>query len=231
MSLKIVPETVLVDHLRNKVADPRNRSISGSQSFTATAGQTIFQLNVPTGQELVCVPLVEKDAVALVKWSDYVIDYQKKRVVLNVPAADGDVIDVDFFYGKNWIYQGKPSLSTNSLADNDFPRIGVLILGGGGVVLGQQGSDEEDVFSVSAEVYVKEDYFVDIGGYKFDEQRLAMYLAYRVKEALRTGTEEMYPYLYGYEPMDVPKQLPFDEELHVFKANFDFAIRGINTGE
>jgi hypothetical protein len=74
-------------------------------SFTATGGQTVFQLPLPVGDP---VRSLTVNGVNKIENIDYIVDYQLNTVTLNIPSTTGDIVVIDY----------TPEIKTNGLAIN-----------------------------------------------------------------------------------------------------------------
>ena len=76
-----------------------------SQSFTATGGQTVFQLPLPVGDP---VRSLTVNGINKIENIDYSVNYQTNQITLNIPSTTGDIVVIDY----------TPEIKTNGLAIN-----------------------------------------------------------------------------------------------------------------
>ena len=225
------PKTILVDFLRKNVTDPRTRITSNSDSFTATASQTSFSLSPTSGKTLSHIISVTVDAVASTKWQDYYIDFKNEKIIFFTGLSAAQAVVVTYGEGTtNWIYPEKANKKLNALA---FPRINILVIGTPGSRLGNYEAPVEAVPRIQVDIWAKEkqdNQIFTIDGDSYTGKDLAEYLSYKITEALEDNEEELFPALYGYDPVGMPPDLPFDEELQCHHKIVEFLCRGLKLG-
>jgi len=225
------PKTVLVDFLRKNVTDPRARVTSTSDSFIATASQTSFSLSPTSGKTLSHIISVTVGGVASTKWQDYYIDFKNEKVVFFTGITVGAAVIIIYGEGAtNWIYPGKANKKLNALA---FPRMNILLIGGPGARLGNYEAPVEAVPRIQIDIWTKEkqdNQIFTIGGDKYTGEDLGEYLAYQITKAFEDKESELFPALYGYDPVGMPPDLPFDEELQCHHKVVEFLCRGLDMG-
>jgi hypothetical protein len=126
----IYPEEILTEFLRVNVSEVTrqglsNRQSNDTQSYTATAGQTIFTITDKT--PIVCINEVTINTNKIYKYIDYDIDLDANKITLKTGATLGDAVVIDYDYGSNWIYDDKPR---DDLKSSSYPRISVIKLTG-----------------------------------------------------------------------------------------------------
>ena len=225
------PKTVIVDFLRNNITDPRGRITDYGNSFFATAGQTVFQLTPTAGASLSHVRYVTVDGVTKVKWQDYYIDFKNEQIVFFSGITLNDPVTVAYSEGStNWIY---PDKSNEKLTATSWPRINILVVSAPGKRLGNYEAPIEAVPRIQVDIWTKEkqdNQIFTIDGEKYTGEDLAEYLAYQVTNAFEDSEDELFPALYGYDPVGMPPDLPFNEELQCHHKTVEFICRGISIG-
>jgi len=225
------PKTIIVDFLRKNITDPRVRISSTSDSFTATAGQTSFSLTPTTGKSVSYIDSVTVNAATKVKWQDYYIDFKGEKIVFFTGVSLSDAVVVTYGEGStDWIYPDKPN---ETLGPLKFPRMNVLVVGSPGKRLGNYEAPVEAVPRIQVDIWTKEkqdNQIFTIDGDKYTGDDLAEYLAYQVTQAFENSEEELFPALYGYDPVGMPPDLPFDEELQCHHKTVEFICRGLKIG-
>ena len=225
------PKTILVDFLRKNVSDPRERTTSNSETLTATAGQTSFSLTPTAGKTLSYIESITVDAVATTKWQTYYIDFKNQKVVFFTGLTVGQSVVITYGEGStDWIYPGKANKKLNALS---FPRINILVVSSPGSRLGNYEAPVEATPRIQVDIWTKEkqdNQIFTIGGDKYTGEDLAEYLAYQITQAFENNEEELFPALYGYDPVGMPPDLPFNEELQCHHKTVEFICRGISIG-
>jgi len=225
------PKTIIVDFLRKNVTDPRSRISDSGNSFFATAGQTEFQLTPTAGTSVSHIDYVTVDGVTKTKWQDYYIDFKNEKIIFYTGITLNDPVVVAYGEGTtDWIYPDKSNKKLNSLA---FPRINVLIIGDPGVRLGNYEAPVEAVPRIQIDVWTKEkqdNQIFTIDGSKYTGEDLAEYLSYKITEAFEDNEDELFPALYGYDPVGMPPDLPFDDELQCHHKIVELVLRGVSIG-
>lgn len=231
MSAYLSPKTVIVDFLRKNVIDPRARLTSTSDTFTATAAQTSFTLTPTSGKTFSHIISVTIDGTASVKWQDYYLDPKNQKVIFFTAMTGGEVVVIS--YGEaspNWIYPDKANEKLNALS---FPRMNVLIISAPGTRQGNYEAPVEAIPRVQIDIWCKEkqnNQIFTIDGDKYTGEDLAEYLSWQVTKAFEDNEEELFPALYGYDPIGMPPDLPFDDELQCHHKVVEFLIRGLKLG-
>ena len=224
----ISPKNVLVDFLRNRLTDPRNRAENlTTENFDG--GGTEFSLSPPEGT-VSCISSVKVGSVEQTKWKDYYIDFQNQKVIFYSSTSGGsNNIKINYKYGTtNWIY---PDKAKKTLSKTSFPRINVLVVGGAGERLGQYNSDVESATHFQIDVWAKEDQIFTINSVKYGGNKLTEYIAHQIMAAFRSYEDDLFPALYNYTPVGVPRDLGFNQEMECFHTVVECELKGINVGE
>jgi len=224
----ISPKNVLVEFLRNRLTDPRNRA-EDSTTEEFDGGGTEFSLNPPSGT-MSCVNSVTVDGSTQTKWKDYYIDFQNQKIIFyNATAAGADNVDITYKYGStNWIY---PDKAKKTLSKTSFPRINILVVGGSGGRLGQYNSDVESVMHFQIDIWTKENQTFTIDSIKYEGDKLAEYLAHQIMKSFRAYEDDLHPELYNYTPIGIPRDLGFNQEMECFHSIVEVELKGINVSE
>lgn len=229
------PKTVIVDFLRKHISDPRERISTSSNSFTATAAQTEFSLTPTTNYKLSHVESVTVDSTPKSKWEDYYIDPKNQKVIFYTAMTGGEAVEISFGEGTgvnttNWIYPGKPNKKLNALS---FPRINVKIISSVGVRQGSYKSPVEANIRFQIDIWCKEkqeDQIFTIDGDKYTGVDLAEYLSLKITEAFEDNEGDLFPALYGYDPVDMCKDIPFSDELQCHHKIVECMLKGLKIG-
>lgn len=224
----ISPKNVLVDFLRVKLIDPRERS-EGTNNETFDGGGTEFSLT-PTSGTMSGITSVQVDSVEKTKWKDYHIDFQNQKVIFYSATASGtDNVSITYKQGiTNWIY---PDKAKKTLSRTAFPRINLLVVGGSGERLGQYNSDVESVMHFQIDLWTKENQTFTIDSIKYEGDKLAEYLAHQIMKSFRAYESELHPELYNYTPIGIPRDLGFNQEMECFHSIVEVELKGINVSE
>jgi hypothetical protein len=222
------PKNIIVEFLREKLTDPRARAeTTNTEEFNG--GGTEFTLTAPSGS-ISCITAVTVTSVAKTKWKDYYIDWQNQKIIFYSSTTSGtNNVDITYKYGTtNWIY---PDKAKKTLSKTAFPRINVLIPSGTGERLGQYNSDVENSIRFQIDLWSKENQDFTISGVKYEGDKLAEYLGWQIMAKFRSNEGDLYPALYNYTPLGVPRDLGFNQELECFHKIVEVEMKGINIGE
>lgn len=225
------PKTIIIDFLRKHITDPRARITSNSDTFTATAGQTDFTLTPTTGSTFSYIDSVTVDGTTKTKWQDYYIDPKNQKVIFFTGLSAGEVVVVTYGEGStDWIYPDKANTKLNA---ESFPRMNVMIVSAPGIRQGNYEAPVEVVPRLQIDIWCKEkqnNQIFTIDGDKYTGEDLAEYLGWQVTKAFEDNEEELFPVLYGYDPVGMAADLPFDEELQCHHKVVDCLVRGLDLG-
>lgn len=227
----ISPKYIIVDFLLNRLSDPRARADNiDSDSITATAGQTTFTLT-PTSGKMTSITSVTVNAVAQVKWQDYYIDFKNQKIIFFTGLTLNDAVVVNYIYGSTtWIFPDKPY---TTIGATSFPRIRVGIVSSLGKRLGNFEAPVEGNMRFQIDVWCKEKesgQLFTIGTTKYTGEDLTEYLAYQITEAFEDYESDLHPVLYGYTPVGMPKDMPFDVQMQSHRKMVEFMMSGIKIG-
>jgi len=224
----ISPKNVLVDFLRVKLIDPRERA-ENTNNETFDGGGTEFSLT-PTSGTMSGITSVQVDSVEKTKWKDYYIDFQNQKVIFYSATSSGtDNVSITYKQGTtNWIY---PDKAKKTLSRTAFPRINLLVVGGSGERLGQYNSDVESVMHFQIDIWTKENQTFTIDSIKYEGDKLAEYLAHQIMKSFRAYENELHPELYNYTPIGIPRDLGFNQEMECFHSIMEAELKGINVSE
>jgi len=225
------PKSIIVDFLRVHVIDPRSRAeTADSDNFIATSGQTEFSLTPTTGH-VSCITNVTVNGTSKVKWQDYYIDFQNEKIIFFSGLTVSDAVIVNYKIGtSNWIYPDKPN---TKLSATSFPRINILTVSGVGSRLGQYEASIESAIHFQVDIWTKEkasNQIFTIDGKKYTGETLADYLAFQVAEAFEDHEKDLHPALYSYTPIQIVRDLPFNDELQCHHKVVEFIMKGIKIG-
>jgi len=226
------PKTIIVDFLRKNITDPRGRITSKiNTTASAAVGQTTFQLVPTTGKSYSYIDTVTIDAVTSVKWRDFYIDPKKQQIIFFTAMAGGEEVIITFGEtSSDWIF---PDKATKKLDALSFPRMNVLIVSDPGVRVGNYEAPVEAIPRVQIDVWAKEkqdNQIFTIGGDEYTGADLAEYLSYKITEAFEDNEGNLFPALYGYDPVGMAPDLPFDDELQCHHKVVEFICRGLSIG-
>jgi hypothetical protein len=143
----------------------------------------------------------------------------------------GESVVINFGEGTtNWIYPDKADEKLNALA---FPRMNVLIISAPGVRQGNYEAPVEATPRVQVDIWCKEkqnNQIFTIDGDKYTGTDLAEYLSWQVTKAFEDNEDELFPALYNYDPVGMPPDLPFDEDLQCHHKVVEFLLKGLKLG-
>jgi len=225
------PKWILVDFLRHRLTDPRERAETAtSDTFTATASQTDFTVTPTTDYVFACVTSVTDNGSTMSKNEDYYVDLKNKKVIFFSGRTEGHTIIVNYKEGtKNWIVPTKPHEKLNR---TNFPRISIKTISAPGKRLGNYQSDVEYLFHFQIDIWVKqvkEGEIFTIGGSKYGGNDLSEYLASEVIQAFKDHVSDLHPALYDYDPINGPKDMPFNTEYEWYHKIVEVRLKGVNS--
>lgn len=228
------PSEILCEFLRARISDPRVRATTKTQTFSGDDSTTEFTLVPTTGDTAQWIDSVSISAVSKSKWQDYYIDLQNQKIIFTTaPAADSNNISVTFYEGTtSWIYFDKPA---TNLTDISLPRISVTKIGSPGERLGKYDASVEYNIHFQVDVWARKStansHIFTISSRKYTGEPLAQVLGLLVCDALKSNENDMYPFLYDYQPISGPRSLPFDREYQAFHTVVEFQLKSLNIGE
>ena len=234
MTIYIDPKWIVAEFLRTFLVDPRARAeTSETDSFTASASQTDFTLT-PTAGTVSCITAVTVDAVTQSKWQEYKVDIEtpgSEKVIFNTPLTGGEAVEITYKRGTtNWIYAGKPN---EKLSATSWPRMSIITASASGQRLGNSDAPVEGTVRFQIDIWTKEkqdNQIFTINSVAYTGEELARYLAFKVTEAFEDNESELFPALYGYEPVGMPKEMPFNIEYQAHRFVVEVILKGTDLG-
>jgi len=228
----IDPRWVIADLLRTNLTDPRARAeTSNSDSFTATASQTNFELSPSTGSKVSAITEVTVATVAQAKWAKYTVNFEDGEIDFLTGLTVGQAVVVTYKEGTtNWIYPAKPN---EKLTNSSWPRISITVMPGSAERLGNYDASVDTAMRIQVDVFTKEkadDQIWEIDDKKYGGEKLATYLAYQVMQALEDNEEDFFPILDRYVPLGPPRDMPFDDTYQSHHKIFEFMLSGVQLG-
>jgi len=227
------PDKIIVDFLRNNISDPRSSRVgtSTSDSFTASASQTTFQLTPSSEKSLSHVTSVTVDAGSKDKWEDYYIDAKAEQIVFFSAMSGGEAVVVNYVENStNWIFDDKP---VESLGATAYPRISVQSFGSGDR-LGNFEAPVSTILTVQVDIWCKERSSTDVftvSSRVYTGEDLCKYLGVQVSQAFEDSESDLHPVLYNYVPKQTPSRpMPFDLVRQAHHRIVEFSIEGLSLG-
>lgn len=232
----INPKFVIIDFLRNRLTDPRSTRIytATSDSFTATASQTIFTMTPSSGKTVSHITSVTIDGISTnaKKWRDYYIDFRAQTITFFTAMTGGEAVIINYKESStDWIFWDKP---VKKITELSFPRLNVQVVSGSGSRLGEFEAPVESVIQFQIDIWCKEkgaNQIFTISSHAYTGNDLAEYLAYQVQQAFEDNIDDLHPVLYDYTPTQIPaRDLPFNEQYQAHHKELDFIMKGIKVG-
>lgn len=225
------PKTIIVDFLRKNVTDPRSRISTTSDSFTATALQKEFQLTPTAGKTLSHIISVTVASATQSKWEDFYIDFKSQKVIFFTGVTLSAAVVISYGESeKNWIFPRMPNTKLNALS---YPRMNVNVVSSPGSRLGNYEAPVEGVTRYQIDIWAKEKQnaqIFTIDSLKYTGEDLVEYLSYKITKAFEDNEDELFPALYGYDPVSMSPDLPFVDELQCHHKVVEFIARGLDIG-
>ena len=229
----LLPADIVVEMLRNRLTDPSTTRTytSNTDSFTATASQTSFTLTPATDTSYSHTTSITVDAVAQTKWEDYYIDSKDEKIIFFTGLTVGQAVAINYKSGTtNWIYSDKPN---TKISNTSFPRISIITVGNVGVRLGTHKAPVEANIRFQVSIWAKEkssSQIFTIDSKAYTGENLVEYLAYQIIEALEDNESDLHPALYGYDPVGMPRSMPFDVQYQAHHQVVECILRGVSVG-
>jgi len=232
MTVSYEPEDILTYFLRSRVTEPTRengniRQTNTVETFDGDASTVAFTVG---SKPLCCINSITVDAVALVEYSDFTIDYRNHKITFTTaPASGTDNISVDYDYGKNWIY---PDAARTELTEASYPRISVLFLDESEQAkLGMGDTDTKDVYRLQIDIMASKHYTAEINSEDIGAEQIVRYLAREVIKAIKRhadnqiGVKLFFPTILSNIP------LPFEEKYGRYRRVVDVQFETFNAGE
>lgn len=210
------------------MTDPRTRAeASGTNNLTATAGQTVFTVTPDSGS-VSTIKTVTVEGNTKTKWVDYYWDYQNSKITFFTALSLNDAVVITFKYGSsNWIFPDKPD---DKLTATKYPRISIFSVSGSGTRLGQYEAPVEGSIVLQIDIWTKENYIATIDSRKYSNNYLGRYLGNQITKAFEDNESDMFPLLYGYTPISIPKEAPYSEDQQAYHTIVEVNLKGIKLG-
>jgi hypothetical protein len=175
------------------------------------------------------VTSITVNAVAVTKWQDYWVDFRNQTIKFFTGRTVSDAVIVNYKSGTtNWIYWDKPR---TDLSSTSFPRMNIMVVSGTGLRLGNYDAPVESTIHFQIDIWTKEgktDQSFTISGRNYTGEELAEYLAGKITEAFEDNEEDLFPALYNYHALQVPRDLPFDETYQCFHKVVEVQLKALN---
>lgn len=229
----ISPKDIVVDFLRVQLTDPRKRAETlKTENFTAFAGDKEFELTPTTGNSVSTVTILKVDSVVQVKWRDFYIDSKDDyKVVFFTALSGGEDVEVTYKFGTtNWIY---PDKAREDLGDDSFPRINVLVVTSPAVRLGNFQAPVEATIHFQVDIWVKEasnSQKFTIEGREYSGIDLLEFIGYQISKAFEENESDFFPAMYHYNPLNMPRDLPFNIEYQAHHGVVEFNLKMLDVG-
>ncbi len=226
------PKDIVVQFLRKHLTDPRERSdIFGTDTFTAIANQKEFSLTPKTGNKVYTITSVTVNGTAQNIWEHFYLDEKDQELIFLTGLNAGDTVIVAYKEGStNWIYPDKPNKKLSAIS---FPRMSIMVVTSPGSRLGNFEAPVETTLRFQVDIWTKEkaaNQIFTINNKKYAGEGLADYLAYQVTQAFQDNEDELHPALFAYNPLQIPRDMPFNEEYQSHHKIIEFSLKGLNIG-
>jgi len=212
------------------LTDPQARAEdTQTQNTTASAGQTQIVVSPVDGDNTVsCVTSVTVEGTSKNKWRDYHWDYQTSTITFFTALSLDDDVVINFKEGSsNWIYSDRPD---DKLSINNWPRISVFTVAGGGVRLGQYTAPVESVPIIQVDVWCKNGQIFTIDGRRYSNNYLGRYLANQITKSFEDNESELFNVAYNYLPIGVPRDAPYSEEYQAYHTIIEIKVKSLRLG-
>lgn len=227
----ISPKHILVELLRKHVQDPRSdreKNIN-KEEITLSEDTRVVKLSESS---LSYVDSVEVDGEEKKKFVDYYVDYKNAAVIFYEELSSTQEVSISYEYGKNWIYPDKPM---TTLSAEEFPRINLGTVSMTGSRLGNYEAPVESRATYQVDIWVKTNQKFSVSensqlSKTMSGDELGEYLAYQCMKAIEDNIDELHPYMFHYQLMQGPTELPFNQDYMSFHYSIEFQLSSINIG-
>jgi hypothetical protein len=221
-------EDVLSDYLRTNMTDPKARAeATSSNTFAATALQTVFSITPPSGS-VSCVTSVTVNGTDKTKWTDYYWDYQTQQITFYDGITLDQEVIINFKYGStNWIYSDRPD---DSLGADSFPRISLFTVGGSGNKIGGYKADIDSRPTIQIDIWTRNGVPFTISGRKYANEYLGRYLGNKVLNTFDDFEEQLFGIFFDFDVVGFPRGVPYSEEYQSHHTMVEIRVKGLNLG-
>lgn len=226
----IDPEDIVTDFLRVHLTDPKSRAEStDTQNDTSTAGQTTLTITPSSGSDSVsCITSLTVDGSDYAKWQDYFWDYQNSEITFFSALSAGQAIATTYKYGStNWIYSDMPDENLNS---DSWPRVDVFTVSSPGRRLGNYEAPVYGRAILQIDIWSKNNYIATIGSKKYSGPYLTRYIGNRISRAFEDNENDLYPLLFNYEPISLPRTAPYSGKYQAYHTIVEVSLQGLSLG-
>jgi len=211
-------EKELINWIRSGLVDPESRGTNETDTFTATANQTSFEL---TNTKVKFIDSVKVN-------SDYkYIGYhftlnlgegiEKSQVIFKSGLAAGDIVTIKYHYGQTMLYEGFQRL------ESSLPRMSMILNGATSefIAIGENGEmgsgGKQKIWNASYQVEVRSNYAAQLKSLLNELSNLM--------DNLRQNNPQLYKTLIitdvRYNNYD------FDNQLRLYRGRVFFTVRWI----
>ena len=227
MAWKNSEKNVLVEFLRRRLTDPRNRAESTvTDTFSGTGAAQICTLTPAVNNKAYAITDVSVASSSITKWVDYDIDMQNQNISGTFASGTDNVVVTYKTGTTNWIYS---DLAKTSLSSSSYPRINISLVSSVGDFTGNYKSDIIESIHFQTDIWVKEDYIYNDGTNKWSGSHLALYLARQIVKQFEDYNNDVYPILFNFVLLNI-RDAVWETEREVYHVILEFQMDAVSVG-
>lgn len=208
-------ENELLTYLRNNMTDPSGRGTSKTDTFTATAGQTVFTLTQTLVKNVSSLTI---NGTSKYIGYDYTVQYGEGNgtttVTLRTGATLSDTVVIIYRYGESMIYEGFQRL------DSSLPRISIIP---GSWTTEFMSIGEQNTGSSGNWIYYNCTYTAEIRSRFAKQEKDMLFELSNLINLYRQLTPQPYKTIIAVVESVIPED--FDNELRVYRGDVRFTIK------
>lgn len=207
-------ETDLINYLRNSITDPSSRGTTAAQTYTATAGQTLFTLTNTLVKNIISVTV---NGTSKYIGYHYTINLgegnAQSTVTLLTASTVGDTVVITYKYGSVMVYEGYLR------EDVALPRVALIFDG----ATPEFVSIGEDDSAGGKSIYYNARYTCEIRSNYAKQMKTILNDVMSVINKYRQTTPQ--PYKTIVTQITFIQSYDFDQELRIYRGFVSFTIK------
>lgn len=211
-------EVEILNFLRCNMTDPNARGSSKTDTFTATAGQTVFTLSIGLVKYITSVTVAGNTQYVGYNYSMNLGEGSDlTTITLKVAATLGQIVTVSYVYGDTMIYEGFQRL------DSELPRISIINQNSTPefMSIGEDGGYQEG----GKYIYYNSYYVAEIRSRYAKQMKTVMHEFSNLIHRYRQNTPQ--PYMTIIVNVVSMNSFDFDQELRLYRAQVVYMCKWI----